>query len=435
MALTFAGWPWQELLVQAEALNLSMVQVMLILMGLVVTMMYLSRRQPTKASAKAPASAGANASRRLQAPGSQMATTTLTLPEEDVPGCEFSHFPRASGAEGKRILNAPWPYAHAQFVISPGTPQAGLCLPNTPEVCCFENAHTYGKYLPLFRPTADPQIDSKGAWTYATHFKGRKRLWENRLQFRLKKELDGPLLFGIQLDQYVPLGAASKRLSSLVVAALRRVVGSDLYHSPGEDPEVHGPDAEKPTFVMPLWAFDQFIETPEGEEPPNLNDPNFSKLGTLRTSSRKDFIAQLKKLNMRPGPTYSFAFWGIAQYMDAVKWEVSGVLPMRVNFNKFCGSPPVHCVLYTIKNAEGSNNEEGSQSTKETRHLENRKNYLFHIAFWSTLNPPSQETVAAMFPYFSLPTPDAGNTKKLANKGNAMRFLGQFFTCCSVRPP
>merc|ERR1711907_768760 len=121
-----------------------------------------------------------------------------------------------------------------------------------------------------------------------------------------------------------------------VVQALRRAV--DVYHSPGQDPKKFAV-AEKPTFAMPLWAFDQVIVTPEVDAPPHLADPYFPELGVLRTTNRRDYIDMINDLNMEPGPTYTFGFWGVAQFTDCVNWEICNVLPMRIDLNNFCGKP------------------------------------------------------------------------------------------------
>merc|ERR1712048_931480 len=157
-------------------------------------------------------------------------------------------------------------------------------------------------------------------------------------------------LFGIELDDYVPLPAASKRLMGLVVAALRRVVGSDLYHSVGDDPKTTAGPQEKPVFAMPLWAFDQFIVTPEGEKAPSLTDPRFHEFGMKRADDRAAYVKEISALELKSGPTYTFSFWGISQFLDNINWEITGVVPFtKINFNQFCGRPPVHLVMYSLQ--------------------------------------------------------------------------------------
>merc|ERR1712151_1249856 len=104
------------------------------------------------------------------------------------------------------------------------------------EVSTFENENCTGSFLLMHRPTHDPALEKSGEYPFAEHFCGRKRLWEARVQLKFKHTPTEPVLFGIELDNYVPLPAASKRLMGVVVSALRRVVGNDLYHSVGDDP-------------------------------------------------------------------------------------------------------------------------------------------------------------------------------------------------------
>jgi hypothetical protein len=242
----------------------------------------------------------------------------------------------------------------------------------------------------LHRPTHNPALEKSGQYPYAQHFSGRKRLWEARIQIKFKQTPTAPVQFGIELDDYVPLPAASKRLMSVVIAALRKVVGNDLYHSVGDDPKVTEGPREKPVFAMPLWAFDQFILTPEGEDVPNLTDPRFSELGLTRANNRAAFIKEMSSLDLKSGPTYTFAFWGISQFLDVINWEVSGVIPFtKINFNQFCGKPPVHVVMYSIKDAE---------NPKETRHLESRKQYFFDLKFWSSKCTPTPERLRQLLP-------------------------------------
>merc|ERR1739844_489778 len=110
----------------------------------------------------------------------------------------------------------------------------------------------------------------------------------------------------------------------------------------------------------------------------------------LRTADRVAFIENMSNLDIRPGPTFTFAFWGIAQYMDVPKWVIRGVVPgMTIPFNKFCGAPPVRIVIYSL--------DESGMTENDQRHLESRKRYYFNLAFWSSQKPPLQETIERMF--------------------------------------
>merc|ERR1712187_1003099 len=181
-----------------------------------------------------------------------------------------------------------------------------------------------------------------------------------------------------------------KRLMSVVIAALRKVVGNDLYPSVGDEPKATDGPQEKPVFAMPLWAFDQFIVTPEGEDAPKVTDPRFSELGLSRADNRAAFIKEMSSLDLKSGPTYTFAFWGISQFLDVINWEVGGVvLFTKINFNQFCGRPPVHVVMYSIHDADDA---------KETRHLESRKRYFFDLKFWSSKCTPTPQRLQQLLP-------------------------------------
>lgn len=282
------------------------------------------------------------------------------------------------------------PHLQGTFV-----PTTGLMYSNAQEAFPFENDMAKGKFCVLHRPTFDKALDKSGQYPHGNHFHGKKRLWENRVQFTVKVVPTGPFFFGIQLEEYVPLSFTVTQAMTATVAALRRVVGSDLYHSPGDDPAKVAGEKERPTFSMPLWAFDQFIETPEGETPPDLTDPNMDKLGTKRTENRSAWIKRFTNFQFKAGVTYTFCFWGISQWLDVIQWLVKGVVPGGLNFNKFCGKPPVWLVLYSLKPSMPAQNEQEAKAT-DKRHLDSYKNYYVRLAFWSSLATPSSRRVSEL---------------------------------------
>jgi len=296
-------------------------------------------------------------------------------------------------------------------------PSAGSVIANPDQPYKNENERCFMKFLPMHRPTWNAALDKSGQYPFSEHFQGRKRLWEMRFQFVFKSDVNEVLRFGIELDEYVPLNAASKRLMNIAVSALRRVVGNDLYHSPGDDTKKSQGPHEKPVFTMPIWAFDQFIVTPEGEEPPDLMDPSFHEFGWKRADDRSDFIREISALKVKAGPTYTFAFWGISQFMDQINWKMTKVIPFSsIDFNLFCGAPPVHLVLYTL-----AEDEKG-----ETRHLQSRKNYIFQLAFWSSKCPPKPARMQHLFAQIGgvQAASGAANSKPKKN-------LSAAFACCS----
>jgi len=330
-------------------------------------------------------------------------------------GTWLEQLPRALDAEGRPGFTHFPPYGHMQGVM---LPERRLVVGNQPNPYKFENENCWGLMLPMLRPTADRQFDRPGGWHFGDHFEGKKRLWEFRLEFHLKRPLPGDVHFGIQLEQYVPVGAAAKRLMAVTVGMLRSSLGSNIYHSPGDDPAMVSGEREPPTFTMPLWAFDQFIETPEGEAPPTLDDSRFPELGVRRNKDRRAFLKQMRDVKMRPGPTYTFAFWGIAQYMDTVQWEIRNVMLWHIDFNQFCKAPPVRLVLYALDESQGD----------EKRHLESRKWYLLNTLFWSSVKPASREKISSFFPRVA-----DGVAEKRSGKGLSPGQGFGFLSCCTAR--
>jgi hypothetical protein len=213
------------------------------------------------------------------------------------------------------------------------------------------------------------------------------------MQLRFKKAPEGPLQLGVELDEYVPLMGPTKAAMKAVVSAFKYVVGDDLYHSVGDDPTCTKGELERPIFSMPLWCIDQFIETPEGETPPDMTDPNFGTWGLQRAGDYKAYEQTLRSTKFRPGPTYTFNFYSISPFLDNVMWKIGGIIPgVTIDMNQFCGRPPIHLVLYSLKPPpKGSEHDQ--------RHVDSRKDYCFHMVFWSTLRPPPSERVRQLLPH------------------------------------
>lgn len=281
-------------------------------------------------------------------------------------------------------------------------------LPNRPHVqfCCvpytgelnpdgkvyhYENDFVKGTGILLQRATWDPVLDRSGDHPFAYVFKGRKIKWDCRIQVKFKKEPVGAVQFGIELDEYVPTSTATKLAMKVVVAALKLLVGNDLYHSVGEDPLLTEGEAERPVFAMPIWAFDQVIVTPEGEAPPSVTDPNFAQLG-LRRKDDKEFGETMRNMKFKPGPTYTISFHSISSLLDIVLWKISGAVPgMAVDMDTMAGRPPIHVVMYTLEPPPPNNQS-------ESRHIDSRKNYIFHVALWSSLRQPPNWRLKQLMP-------------------------------------
>lgn len=302
-------------------------------------------------------------------------------------------------------------------------PSAGLIESNLPVPTPFENQHCSGEFLPLHRPTHDKALDRSGDYPYADHFKGRKRLWEMRWTFRFKHDVTDGMRFGIELDQYVPVNASTRWLMEMAVGLLAQTAGKELYHSPGDDPGRVLGELEKPVFTMPMFAFDQIVVTPAGEDPPSLTDPAFADLGIKRSDDRAAFIREVSNMKLKPGAVYTFAFWGISQFLDVIKWEMQKIVPFKsFDFNLMCKAPPVNLVLYTVK-------EEELQDDK--RHLQDKKTYYFRLAFWSSMKPPPMQRLRELVPSLTNEIMAESVPKQL--KGWAMLSQTMFGGCCAQR--
>lgn len=284
--------------------------------------------------------------------------------------------------------------AVAKFMDRLGVPQdvhlEGCCLPGSSlvinqKITDFENDLCYGKMIDLHRATHNKEMDKAGDYMYGQYFIGKKRLWETRVQLKFKKPpRQSDLFFGVETEEYVHMSRAVQSAMDMVVRMLKSAVGNHIYHSVGDNPaDFQGSaEIELPTFVMPMWAFDQFIVTPAGEEPPDLDDECIPDLGSKRVNRVAEFRKELDNLVFEVGPTYTLCFWGISQWLDKLNWQVR--LPMlgRLDMNQFCGSPPVHVVMYTL-----------APSDHEKRHLQSRKQYYLNIPFWSSKHRPKGSRV------------------------------------------
>jgi len=286
------------------------------------------------------------------------------------------------------------PIACVEAAELPSYPHVQMCVvPYSGELIWdgklynFENDMCIGSALALHRNTWDRSVDRKGHY-FGYEFPGPAIKWEKRVQFRLKEPPKGTLMFGIELDEYVPVNDATRFAMKLIVGAMKMIVGNDLYHSVGEDPALTDNETEKPIFSMPMWCFDQFIETPEGEEPPSLTAPSFRNLGLRRSENGKEFTHKIANMKWKSGPTYTVSFWSISRLLDLALWKISGAFPgVAMSMDQFCGRAPVHIVIYDFQPSVANN-----------RHVDSAKRYLFHLAIWSPEHPPPLSRLQQLMP-------------------------------------
>merc|ERR1719261_780024 len=154
-----------------------------------------------------------------------------------------------------------------------------FCIAGEPRVDQSENDLCTTKILVMHCPTHEPRRTTTGEYPFSWHLGERKRNWEIRLQLRFK-QIPERLFFGVELAKYVPVSGTARAVQKALVAACRKIVG-DCYHSPGDDPKATAGECELPTFVMPIWAFDQYEVSDPGKEPDLTG--NFERVGRKRT--------------------------------------------------------------------------------------------------------------------------------------------------------
>ncbi|CAJ1419155.1 unnamed protein product [Effrenium voratum] len=266
-------------------------------------------------------------------------------------------------------------------------PPVGLHWSNPEEPFAFETELCKGSYF-FFHPPTDGRAfrGASGGLDFAEYFRGKTRLWELRMQLTMKTALPSKdLYFGVELEDYVHLPAAAKRVVQLSVAAIRQAVGG-VYHTQGDDPSKAAPgeEWEKPTIVLPLWAFDQFVITQPGEDAPDMTSPDFPEYGSRRKGRIAEYIREMDDLvaNLGPGPTYTLSFWGNSRFLDVLK--LRGIpLVTPFDFEPLIGQPPVYAVVYCLTPPPSG--------SKEARHLPSRKKYIFRAAIWNSEKRVTQQ--------------------------------------------
>merc|ERR1711972_637135 len=166
-----------------------------------------------------------------------------------------------------------------------------------------------------------------------------------------------------------------------------------------------------PTLAMPLWAIDQFHVADPGEEPDLTGD--LEGVGLKRTEGLQKYIQALKSelQNLSTEKVYTFCFWGVSQFADAINWEVK--MPgFKVDASRLCGKPPVHVALYELPGVKPGD--------KDRRHLISRKRYCFKVAVWNVLKPFEEAEVSSFGSHDSVKR----NNAEIRRKGRRMMNLG-----------
>jgi hypothetical protein len=256
---------------------------------------------------------------------------------------------------------------------------------------------------------------------------GRLRNWEIRFQLKFKKVPEGELMFGLELGGYVVINRMARKVQQALNYAIGNVVG-DFYHSNGDDPAKTIGEVEPPTFVMPLWAFDQFIISEAGQEPTTTDD--LTGQGFVRkTMGVRKYAEEMKKLQstFSTDKVYTFCFWGISRFLDVNRWEICGVpgLPgFRMDFNDLCGSAPVYITMYELEKKHPVTGE----MIKEQRHLTSLKRYYLKLALWSQIAPPTPDVLRKLI---GTAASSMKRKSKAVGVGGIFSRLG--VTCCFGR--
>lgn len=245
----------------------------------------------------------------------------------------------------------------------------------------------------MHRPTHDPARDKAGDYPFSWHMAGRKRIWEVRLQISFKRIPTGKMFFGVEMQPAPNHGSAShNRIKSLLLRVVRGCIGDGFYETPGDDPTSTVGEVEPPTFAMPFWAMDQFHVAEPGEQPDMLGD--LSEYGTKRTDGMKAYVAAMQNVmdTLSTEKVYTFCFWGVSQFVDAINWEFRGLFPgLKVDVNSFVGTPPIYIAAYALQD-----DREQSEVTKPQRHYMSQKQYIFKVALWTNKKPPQPEVLAEL---------------------------------------
>lgn len=270
---------------------------------------------------------------------------------------------------------------------APCTPTGVVSFNNAREACSFDSGVCYGSYLCLHKPTSDPEKMASGDYPYGEHMHGRKRLWEFRLQLTFRQDVDGEFYFGAEQDRYYHIAPPQRLVSHAVNMVLKRVA-TGMYQTHGEDPASSSGEKERPALVFPLWVLDQIIITPAGDTPPDLTDSQFSTFGRIKADNRAAMQKELGALRFERDLTYTFGFWCIAQFIDAIAWSSRsppGGVPPAVPMADLGTHPPCYITMYALKPKDEWENRRGAA---DNRHLDSRKIYLWRVALWSSKVPP-----------------------------------------------
>jgi len=254
----------------------------------------------------------------------------------------------------------------------------------------FETEVCSGKVLVLHKPTDEPARLASGNYPYAKHMHGRRRTFEVRIQICFKDvERRGKVYFGCELDRFYKIGALELYFGRTINDMIKKCA-TGMYQSYGDDPDRVSGELERPCNVYPIWVMDQLIVTRSGEKPPDLTSDKFPTLGMIKANDRKAMKKTIDELEFESGVTYTFGFWCVSQFVDAINWKATLGGPLDASLSALGTHPPAYLSMYYVKPREEWTDIQGRN---DNRHLDSRKDYIFRAALWSSLHPPLPQRV------------------------------------------
>lgn len=235
--------------------------------------------------------------------------------------------------------------------------------PNSPAPIPFETDLFVGHVLFLVRTEAPLNAP------YAEVFRGKRRMFWIQVQGRFKREPRGAVYLGGELPSRIAPGFFTRSLVVVIVGLIRQLLPvGDLHFSFGDDSSSDGTSSrhhnrELPAISFPLYqSVDQFIETPEGQDPPQLGSIDFGEPVEMRDRRRQTPLGAEKYI---VGATYSFHFH--TMYVDLTKWETVNLPGLSsMDLSAFFDTLPLRLAAYDVIKTPGS-----------SRHAQSNKDYLF----------------------------------------------------------
>mmetsp|Transcript_58782 Transcript_58782/g.131477 ORF Transcript_58782/g.131477 Transcript_58782/m.131477 type:complete len:416 (+) Transcript_58782:106-1353(+) len=301
---------------------------------------------------------------------------------------------RSASEEDKDGTRNGWPAGYADPYRWTFLPSTGILKANVPRASVADSDLCKTKVLVMHKPTHEKWREDD--YPYAWHLHGKKRTWEVRLQMQFKKVPASPLWCALETGQPAQVSGAERVAHEMMVSAVRRVVGADLYATPGSAEEE---EVEPATMAIDFQVFDQFAVHTAGEEPPLHDD--LTGVGTLRTEVGRKAFSDLIRQEMEElseDKVYTFCFWGVARFLDVMRWRVQPPIGWEMDFNKVAQAPPIYFGLYELADAK--------EGQDPLRHLPSRKVYYMRVAVWSDTHPPAAEVLSRLVPSRSNLGPD-----------------------------